>query len=207
MEQKHKHFLYTSLMVQTINDLGMLLGVIRLLPDSIHPSIIVVSGFGGSGKTTLAHTLASHLEEAAVITTDDFMLPSYTERSEEWDCVDRKRIIEQIMKPSTLHEDVRYQVFDWETHALGEWRTIGRPKYIILEGIGLMHPDLTPYLHFSIWINCSPETAMQRGINRDKKVLHVDQAKLWQEIWMPNDQDFYEKFRPDESADCLYEGS
>lgn len=186
-----------------MTDFNELLEVIGLMPPTSSSNVIAVSGYGGSGKTTLAAKLAAALEDAAVVAADDFMLRSYKERSSDWRCIDRKRITDQILRPAERGSHLRYQTFVWQTQRLGkEVEKTG--KNIILEGIGIIHPDLMQFYDFSIWLDCELEQAAARGMKRDREVLGVDHDNLWRNVWMLNDKDYYEKYRPDTLADCVY---
>lgn len=190
-------------MSQIITDFDELLELIQLLPATKHSNVIGLSGFGGSGKSTVAAKLAEALEEAATISTDDFMLKNYKERSGNWACIDRQRLVMQVLRPAENGTELNYQVYDWATGRLGEARRIvGRN--IIVEGIGIIHPQVIPYFDFSIWLDVDLPAAVQRGMRRDKEILGVDNDSLWQKVWMPNDQEYFDKYRPDRLADCIY---
>ncbi len=191
-------------MVEEVTGLNELVAIIGMLPETSHTNVIAISGFAGSGKTTLARALHARLESSAVVPVDDFVQPGYLERSSDWACIDRKRLAHDVLQAAERGAYIRYLAYDWSIQELGKYRDIGRPSYVILEGIGIMHPDLIPYFDLTIWIDCPLETAMRRGMQRDREVLRVNHDELWQTVWGPNDQEFFDTYRPDQVADCIY---
>ena len=121
---------------------------IRRLPGS--SVIIGVSGYGGSGKTTLAHALAERLS-APVISIDEFGTSAVFRRSDDWQGFDRERLVRQVLAP--LARGVRELSYDscddWDS-----WETVPThlvmERFLILEGVGLFHPDVVPYLDYRI---------------------------------------------------------
>lgn len=164
------------------------------------PLIIAVSGFGGSGKSTLATKLKERLGETEVIAADDFIISRCKERTADWSSYDRPRLQQQVLEPAVRGEPISYQVYDWKNDRLGEWRTVPRARYLIVEGLSILHPDLRKYYDLTIWVDCPLEVATQRGIERDR-AWGNDHDNLWRNIWMPNERDFMAKYRPDLAAD------
>lgn len=165
--------------------------------------IIAISGFGGSGKSTLAVKLKEQLDDAEIIAADDFIISRCKERTADWNSYDRPRLQKQVLEPALRGEPIRYQVYDWKNDRLGEWRTTSKSKYLIIEGLSILHPDLRKYYDFKIWVDCPLEIATQRGIRRDREWGN-DHDDLWLNIWMPNELDFMAKYRPDLAADITY---
>lgn len=60
-----------------------------------------------------------------------------------------------------------------------------------------------------MWINCPQEDALRSSKSRDRAETELfgedDTDTLWDEVWGPNDADFFSKYRPDEVADVLVE--
>jgi uridine kinase len=61
------------------------------------PRLVVgVSGYAGSGKSTLTRALVSRIDGSARIRGDDFLDPERSHhRSRDWDGVDRVRLLRQ----------------------------------------------------------------------------------------------------------------
>ncbi|WP_298339068.1 hypothetical protein [Ferrimicrobium sp.] len=173
---------------------------IRGLPGA--SAIIGISGYGGSGKTTLAHTLAERLS-APIISIDEFGTSGVFLRSDDWQGFDRERLVRQVLAP--LARGVRELSYDscndWET-----WETVPThlvmERFLLLEGVGLFHPDVVPYLDYRIWLDVPLAEATARGIARER-ILGRDQGDVWQRLWGPNESDFERKFQPKESAHRL----
>lgn len=173
---------------------------IRRLPGS--SVIIGVSGYGGSGKTTLAHALAERLS-APVISIDEFGTSAVFRRSDDWQGFDRERLVRQVLAP--LARGVRELSYDscddWDS-----WETVPThlvmERFLILEGVGLFHPDVVPYLDYRIWLDVPLAEATARGITRER-ILGRDPGDVWQRLWEPNESDFERKFQPKESAHRL----
>ena len=180
--------------------LDEILEPIRSLPGST--VTIGISGYGGSGKTTLARVMADQLS-AAVVSIDEFGTRRVFTRSDDWHGFDRKRLVRQVLAPlSCGARELSYDSCDdwdsWETvptHLLVE-------RFLILEGVGLFHPDVVPYLDYRIWLDLPLAEATARGIMREQR-LGCDPGDVWQHLWEPNEIDFARKFHPEQLAQRL----
>lgn len=165
--------------------------------------IIAVSGFGGSGKTTFAHELATLLVDSKVIGADDFIIDRLSARSEDWDGVDWMRLVNQILEPASMdNKNLSWEPYDWATNSLKPTQTITTPKYLIIEGIGLIRPELKKFFDTTVWLDVPLEDAIKRGSARDAG-WGLDHDKPWKNLWGPNDKDYFEKYKPRKSADYV----
>lgn len=165
--------------------------------------LIGISGFGGSGKSTLAQNLAQALPDVQTVGMDDFWLHSRDERSSDWPAFDRERLETQVLQPARAGLPVRYQRYDWNQQALGDWVELPASDFLIVEGISALHPNLLPYYDFTVWVDCPLEIAKERGLARGYG-WGIDETKVWEGRWMPNDADYFAKYRPDLQTDFLY---
>lgn len=166
------------------------------------PCIVGVSGYGGSGKTTLATALAQRLD-APVVSIDDFGTAAVWQRSADWNGIDRARLVRQVLAPvASGRSEITYdRCDDWE-----RWTT--RPvviqvgRFVVVEGIGLFHPDVLAHIDLRIWVDVDLATATARGVARDQR-SGQDTSAAWCEVWVPNEIAFAERFDPRGQADLL----
>lgn len=168
--------------------------------------LVGISGFGGSGKSTLARRLSEFLGNAPVVGMDDFWQHEADIRSADWPAFDRRRLEAQVLQPMQAGKLARYQRYDWSQQSLGEWVTVPKHGYLIVEGISALHPNLMPYYGFSIWVDCPLEVAKERGLARGYS-WGIDETTVWLERWMPNDADYFARYRPDLQASFIYPNS
>ena len=168
--------------------------------------VIAISGFGGSGKSTVAKKLNSALKKSTIISLDSFIIDRLSKRSKAWSGFDWTRLIEQVLKPIKSDKDtIRYDVYDWAENKNRPGQPLQVPKYIIVEGVGLIRNSLKNYFDFSIWIDVPLKTASEQGKKRDREEQQIDHDKLWDELWTPNDKDYYKKYQPKSNVDFILE--
>lgn len=178
--------------------------IIQRQAESKNHFVIALAGFGGAGKSTTANKLTEILEDATVIPLDEFITNRLEERSADWNGFDWARLIEQVLKPiQDGSEIITYGVYDWSQNKIIEEKTLQLPKYIIIEGCGLIREQLDKYFDFSIWVDTPLEVAFERGSTRDREEYKVDHDKLWKDRWTPNDKDYFEKYQPAAKASFL----
>lgn len=169
--------------------------------------VVGISGFGGAGKSTVAHDLSAHLPGSVLVPGDEFIrLRPPTTRSDDWSDMDRNRLLQQVLLPTQRGEAGRYQIYDWDTQTLGEWVPL-TGSVVIVEGIGLFHPELVEHIDLRVWIDVDLDTATARGMWRDENVFRNPQVDLWEQVWKPNDADFFRRFQPDQAAHIIYSPS
>lgn len=164
--------------------------------------IVAISGYGGSGKSTLAEALQQQLGNAEVISSDDFIINRCAERTADWNSYDRPRLRSQVLEPASRGQAIRYQVYDWEKNQLGKWRTVPKSTYLLIEGVSILHPDLRHFYDYALWLDCPLTIATKRGMQRDREWGN-DHDDMWNNIWMPNERDYFEKYKPDLAADII----
>jgi uridine kinase len=169
------------------------------------PHLVVgISGYAGSGKSTLARDLVSRIDGAARIRGDDFLDPTRSHhRSPDWDGVDRARLLRQVIAPFRAGQAASFQRFDWSNRSLADPEPIPDASVLVVDGIGLFHPDLNGAFDLAIWVETEPAIAARRGAERDRELGRKHDA-LWTDVWVPNDHEFDHTFNPRQFADAIY---
>jgi uridine kinase len=164
--------------------------------------VVAVSGFGGSGKSTLASELGRRLG-APVVGMDEFGTAGVFSRSPNWSGLDRGRLVSQVLRP--LKDGQLLITYDscddWDT-----WHTkpvtVVVDRALVLEGIGLFHPDLQEFVDFRIWLDVDLDTATRQGTARELAAGR-DPGRVWKDVWEPNEADFFAAYSPKAIADLV----
>ncbi len=167
------------------------------------PAIIGISGFGGSGKSTFARQLAKEIH-ADIIGLDSFCTSNSSVDFELWNIMDFNRLKNEVLEPYVAgNKTITFGEFDWVKNEVSGSSTIAAKDYLIIEGVGLLRPELLKYFSFTIWIDCPIEVAISRGKQRDRNEYGVIQDDKWDGVWKENDLQCYKEYSPLETADFV----
>jgi uridine kinase len=169
------------------------------------PLVVGISGFGGSGKSTLARVLVGEIDVAVRLRGDDFLDPVRSHRrSADWDGVERTRIRDEVLRPFRSGRSAVFRRYDWSARTLGAPEVLEPARVLIVDSVGLFHPELDGCLDLTIWVDVELDEATRRGMARDQ-AAGSDHDELWRAVWVPNERDFVAAFAPRESADLRYQ--
>jgi uridine kinase len=164
------------------------------------PFIIGISGFGGSGKTSLAGKLSEILEDTQTIHFDDFVTKERLyEPLENWECFDRERLERQVLEPARNDRPIRYQKLIWRENKLGSPETVPPCTYLIVEGISIWHPGLEHYYDYKVWVNTAPDMAAERGRQRE----NGNGYEVYWDLWRQNEARYLAKYHQNALADFM----
>lgn len=167
------------------------------------PIVVGVSGYAGSGKSTLVRDVVAGDSTMVRMRGDDFLDPSRSHRrSSDWDGVDRRRLVDEVLAPFREEREGRFRRYDWSRRELGEPEPVPAGEVLIVDLIGLFHPEALPALDLTVWMDVPLEIARGRGMRRDEE-LGRDHSRLWEEVWVPNEVDFDRHFSPRGAAEVL----
>lgn len=167
------------------------------------PAIIAISGFGGAGKSTFANLLGKAVN-APVICVDHFGIDRTIEDYTHWKGMDFVRLEKEILVPFCEGENsVSYGHWDHGANSIVKKMEVAHQGLLIIEGVGLLRPELLKYFAYKIWIDCPQDIANARGKKRDREVHKNPQDEKWDGPWERNDTEYFEKFKPNEVADLV----
>lgn len=172
--------------------------------EAARPIVVGVSGYCGSGKSTLTRQLVTQLPGAVRIRGDDFLEPARShQRSADWDGVERLRLVSEVLAPVRDGRASIFRRYDWSSRKLGVPERLPYAEILVVDLIGLFHPDALPSIDLAIWCDVDLETSARRGINRDAG-MGRNHETLWHDVWLPNERDFEDQFAPRTRAGVVY---
>lgn len=167
------------------------------------PTIIAISGVGGSGKSTFANLLGDAIN-IPIVGVDAFIKDRNLSDYSNWNLIDFHRLEQEILIPFQKGvSPIRYHHFDWAKNAASKTIQITNSGRIIIEGVGLFRPELMKYFSYTIWIDCPIDEAIKRGKRRDREEYKNPQDELWDGVWKKNDAEYLKHFKPDKIVDLI----
>ena len=165
--------------------------------------VVGISGYAGAGTSVLARHVVDAVDGAVRVRGDDFLDPVRVhQRSADWDGVERERLRSEVLETFRAGRDVEIRRLDWNTGRLGEPTPLPRASVLVIDAIGIFHPDLLPWFDLTVWVQADLQVAQERGQVRDR-AAGLDHDRLWTEVWTPNDHEFEQTFSPRTHADLV----
>jgi len=145
--------------------------------------IIAIDGLGGAGKSTLARRITSAISGAAHVEYDWFHLPQVEiEGSYRFDY---RRLTTEVLKPFRNGQGAfEFKRYNWGYLSGGpdgfadESISLRDVDLIVLEGCGVLFPQLSDLFDLKIWVDTPPEESLARGMRRDIEEYGLDPQKV-----------------------------
>ena len=154
--------------------------------------VILIDGPAGSGKTTFAHHLAQTLDGAPVISMDDLYNGWDKPLNDEL----YARIAKQIFIPLQQGDTIRYQKYDWHESKFSNWIDVSPSDYLIIEGVGAMHPKNLDKSCLKIWLEANEKLLLKRVLGRDGEQMR-EQMLVWQKM----EKEYFKKYKVADKSD------
>ena len=178
----------------------------------LHPSagltrVVAVDGRAGSGKTTFAERLTAAVRSAgatvALSHTDD--LASHTDFY-GW----VPALVSEVLEPLRAGRAGGHSVYDWVARRADTRAEVPPVDVLVLDGVGAGRRELTGYLAYTIWLETSPQAALERGLQRDiaehGEAVRRQLVAFWNE-WVSAEAIFLSGQHPWERADLMVDGN
>lgn len=154
-------------------------------------TILAIDGMAGAGKSSLAR-LIEDLYGCAVFHADDYF-PRPEQRTpkrlaEPGGNLDRERLRDEILEPLAYGADrITYRGFDCGEMRLGEPKTVGVGKLVVVEGSYSLHPELRRYYTDTVFLRTPEFLQRARIIERNG-----DYAETFFSKWIPMENAYIE---------------
>jgi uridine kinase len=155
-----------------------------------------IDGFGAAGKSRLADAIAGDVPRATIVHIDDFAGPNVA----EWDWT---RFGDQVVTPLLSDLSARYQAWDWRRDVAGPWVDVPPGRVVIVEGVSSTRSEADVPWDLTIWVDAPYETRLARAIARDGEAMR----SRWLDDWMPSEEAYAHRERPQERVDLLVDGT
>ncbi len=183
-------------------------GLISLLAAALaqqptKPLVLALDGRCGSGKTTLANTLARQFPASITLHTDDFYLPP-AQRIRGWEktpCanMDLARLRDEALRPAYEGQAVQYRAYSCCEGAYLPARELAAQPLVILEGSYSHHPLLTGCETLRVFLTCAKEEQTRRLQAREGERYANFAAR-----WVPLEEGYFAQYHIAETALFLF---
>lgn len=151
--------------------------------------LICIDGPAGSGKTTLATSIARALPTAQVVHCDEML--------EGWHGLSGlARAVSSLLGPLAVDATGTWRRWDWSTDAWAETRSVDPGGLLVLEGVGSWSPQIASLATMLVWVEAPSPVRLERGLTRDGEHLRAQ----WMQ-WRKDESEHFVRSRTREHAD------
>lgn len=152
------------------------------------PPVLLIDGRSGTGKTTLASSVAGALTDATVIHMDD-LYPG-------WEGLDEgaRSLVEWVLRPFAERRTGEWRRWDWERSVRAEAHGVPRDRPLIVEGCGSSSGGSRELADTALWLDAPV-------IQRTHRLMGRGDGVDWLAAWTLQEDAFIERERPDLGAD------
>ncbi|WP_285027770.1 hypothetical protein [Plantibacter sp. ME-Dv--P-122b] len=156
--------------------------------------VLLIDGRSGTGKTTLASSVASALTASTVVHMDD-LYPG-------WEGLDEgaRLLVEWILRPFSERRAGEWRRWDWERSARAEAHLVPSDRPLIVEGCGSSSHASRAFADTVLWLDAPVVQRTDRLIGRGDGVD-------WLAGWTLQEDTFIERERPDLEAGLRIEAT
>lgn len=168
----------------------LVFAAVEKLSKASAPTIIAIEGRCGSGKSSLATMLAETFD-CNVFHMDDFFLPFEMKTKERLSqCggnVYYERFKAEVIKPLQNREAVTYRPYSCLSGTLGEARHVSFKKITIVEGSYCLHPTISKYYDYKIFLDLNSQVQQKRILSRNGEKMF----RNFREKWIPMEEYYF----------------
>ncbi|MCA9347942.1 hypothetical protein KC867_00870 [Candidatus Saccharibacteria bacterium] len=165
--------------------------------------LIAIDGRGGAGKTTLTEYIAKLLPEFTILNGDEYFEPA--KNTIAFGAFNEERFEREVLEKLRNNEATfTYHPYDWHKKPHLQDKELNITRGIIIERSSSFAFKLDYDL--KIWVETPAKLALQRGQERDEMPLEQG-YRSWKEVWQPQEDAHFEKYRPLETADIVIDGT
>jgi hypothetical protein len=169
-------------------------------PPDEGPSLVLVDGRSGAGKSTFAAAAAA-ARGGCVVATDDV---AWHLHPTDW----ATQMLDGVVTPWLAGEAVRYRPPGWVERDRPGAIEVPAGADLVIEGVGAARHELAPFARLIVWVASDAVEARRRGIERDITLgrTRVEAETFWDE-WMLAERPFLEAEQPWTRANLVVDGT
>jgi uridine kinase len=187
------------------------------------PLLIGVDGKDASGKTTFANSLSSVLQKQAEreiirVSLDDFFQPRALRSHQEnqaigcyEDTFDIQGIINYLLAPIKSNRSYTTKIFDYKTDTSIDIITqyAASDAIFVIDGVFLQRPEFREYWDYTVLLDVSDETAIERGAVRDTNRIGDIEAARSKYInrYIASQKIYYDECEPQKRSDIIIDNT
>ncbi|MCK6080828.1 hypothetical protein KZX37_11670 [Microbacterium sp. EYE_5] len=157
------------------------------------PTVILVDGRSGAGKSTFAAMLAASFDEAALVALDE-IYPGWDGLRQGADTA-----LTQVIRPVLAGRAGEWETWDWARGIpSGRRRVVGPAPVLIVEGAGVLTPASAAVADVRVWLDAPARTRRERALRRDG-----DAYRPHWERWAAQEEDHLRAHGPRDLADVV----
>lgn len=157
------------------------------------PTLVLIDGRSGAGKSTFADALATRLDDAVIVRLDD-VYPGWDGLRAGADIV-----CEHILRPLRHGEAARWPLWDWATdRPSGGEAVVASSPIVLVEGAGVLTPESAELADVTVWLDAPDAARKERALDRDG-----DTYRPHWERWADQEDAHLREHRPTELAQIV----
>lgn len=158
------------------------------------PPVLLIDGRSGTGKTTLAASLASAMSASSIVHMDD-LYPG-------WDGLDdgAALLVEWILSPFASGRVGEWRRWDWMLSERAEAHVVPNDRPLIIEGCGASSMASRSLADLALWMEAPVDQREDRLLGRGDDVE-------WLPAWTRQEDAFIVGEQPDLGADLVVDAT